>query len=29
VRVNPRRYVRSAHHCVRRGRYEPLPKQGD
>jgi hypothetical protein len=29
VHVNPRRYVRSAQQCVRRGAYEPLPKQGD
>jgi hypothetical protein len=29
VDVNPRRYVRSAQQCVRRGEYEPLPKQGD
>ena len=29
VHVNPRRYVRLAQQCVRRGEYEPLPKQGD
>jgi hypothetical protein len=29
VHVNPRRDVRLAQQCVRRGEYEPLPKQGD
>ena len=29
VDVDPRRYVRLAQRCVRRGEYEPLPKQGD